>query len=346
MIVFTSFGLMLNPWLRFFSNKSAVAGTFAVVSIVVVTIILMTFLCYRRHRKNKQLPVQVQDVRDVRMSRAQMLEDPFADDPFAYSNPRDSAVTIGRQHRLERLPSLSATDEQTMGYAESGSSTHGFNIQRNDVGENILYETKKPPLAGFDPGVVANYFKQNPDDPFSDRHVYQPKPRPVSYWKSLTTTDNLSTATPSQAYLPNLRRTSDTPSSPSVYPTSLTVAEDGKSDRQPPTPTNVAFPKTTAVPSRSYNWGASAKKPSSYGVLVHPEAYMAPPDSADDKGSLATVQQEPPVDGQHQSIPPSIPPKSRLRTATSMRTILNVSSPSDLSFVRTQPDDSIPVTGP
>lgn len=321
MTAFTFFGMKLIPSLRFFGNTGAVAGTFTVVGIVVGLILLTIFLCCRRHRRNKQPPLQAQDS-DV--SLTQMHDNPFADDPFASFGPSDSVRTAEHQYRWERRSSFDATDEQAMGYVESTSSTHGFNVQRNDVGDNVIYETRNPRLAGINPGIVVNYRDQNPEDPFSDRPVYQSMPRQASYGKGPTAINHFSAVTPPQAHLPfpNWRRVSETPSSPSVYATSLPAAEDSES--QPSTPTSFTFRKPTTVPSQSYNWGASAKKPSSYGIPVIPEAYITPPNS--DDGRDTPVQRER-QSGEHQYTPPSIPPKSPLRTAMSMRTLLNVSSP-------------------
>ena len=307
------------------------------VGVAAGVIFLMTFLCCRRYQRNKQHPDRIQT---TRISQPRMRDNPWADDPFAYVNPRDSSTTVERQHRWEKRSSLSTTDEQAMGYAESGSSTHVFNIQRNDIENEVLYETGNPPFAGINPGLIVNYRSANPDDPFSDRHMYQPKPLSASYGRGPTAINHLSTTTPSQAYppFPNWGHVSGTPSSPSVYPATLSVEENDEPD-QLPTPTTIEYPKLTAAPSQSYNWGASAKKPSSYRVPIRREIYMSPPDSEDDHGSPSVIHQEPPSDGQRRSIPPPIPPKSPLRAAMSMRTILNVCFSRSLLIIRTQLDE-------
>ena len=246
----------------------------------------------------------------------------FTDDPFAYSNPRDSNATTELQHTWEKHSSLSATDEQGMGYVENDLNAH-----RNEAGENVLYETKNPRLAGVNPGIVINYRNQNPDNPFSDRQAYQPDPQLSSNARNPTSINRLSPVPPSQAYLPfpNWRRASDTPSSPSMYPSTLPMTEDDESDCRSPTPTNAAIPKATAGPNQSYNWGASANKPNSY--RINPGPYLTPPNSSDGHGPPTTVQQRQSSDDQRQSVPPPIPPRNPLRRALSMRTILNVSFP-------------------
>ena len=328
-MAFIFFHAKLNPLLRFFGNKGAMAGTFTVVGIVAGLILLTIFLCCRRYRKNKEkehsIPIQSQDM-DI--SLPQMHDNPFADDPFASSGLRGSAPPTERYHGWEKGSSLSVTDEQAMGYVDSVSSTHGFNVQRNDIEDNVIYETRSPRLAGINPGIVVNYRNQNPDDPFSDRQVYQQKPQPVSHGKGPTTNNRFSITAPYQAHLPfpNWRRVSETPSSPSVYATSLPAVEDGESDHRLPTPTRATFQRTTGGPSQIYNWGASAKKPGSSGsgFPVIPEAYITPPDSDDGRGSPVRLPYDEPI-------PPPIPPKNPLRTAMSMRTLLNVSPPRPLS---------------
>jgi len=208
-----------------------------------------------------------------------------------------------------------------MGYVENG-----FNTRRNQVEDNILYETKDPRLAGVNPGIVINYRNQNQVDPFSDRQVFQQNSQPSSYARGPTTINRLSPVPISQAYLPfpNWRSASVTPSSPSEYPPTLPVTDDDESDHRPPTPTNVTYPMTTAVPNQSYNWGASANKPPG-SYRVH-SAYITPPDSSDGHGPPTIIQRRLSSDGQRQSVPPPIPLKNPLRRVMSMRTILNVSS--------------------
>jgi len=319
------FCMKLNPSLRFFGNRSAVTWTFTLVGLEVALVLLMIFLYHRRNRRARQCQIRK---RDMRISQPRMRENPFADDPFAYSNPRDSATTAESRQRWENSSSLNTTDEQAMGYVENTSSAHGFNIQRNDVGENILYETKNPHLAGINSRVVVNYRNPNTDDPFSDRHVCQPKPGPASRGQGHTTIDHLVAVTPSRAYLPfpNWQRVSETPSSPSIYPASLS-AEGSDEPDQLPAPTTIAFSKTPGVPNQSYNWGARAKKLSSHRVPVNPEVYVTQPSSDDSQSSPTVAQQEPPSDEQRRSVPPPIPPRSPLRRAMSARTILNVGFP-------------------
>jgi len=267
-----------------------------------------------------------------------MREFTFTDDPFARSNPRDSTATTELQHSWEKHSSLGAPDEQGMGYVENGFKAH-----RNELGENVLYETKNPFLTGVNPGIVINYRNQNSDDPFSDRQAYQPNPQPAPYARGPTTINRLSPVPLSKAYIPfpNWRRASDTPSSPSMYPSTLPVTEDDESDRRSPTPTNVGIPNTTAGPNQSYNWGASANKPNAY--RINPGPYATPPDSSDGHGSPTIVQQRQSSDEQRQSVPPPIPPKNPLRTALSMRTILNVSFPNSPFIIRAQLDPLIVV---
>lgn len=310
--------MKLNPPLRFFGNRGAVAGTFTVVSIAAVLILVTLFLCRRRRRANRQPRARA---RDRHISQPSMREISFADDPFACANPRDSTTATERQYRWEGNSSFSATDEQAAGYVEIGSLTSGFTAQRNDVGDNILYETKNPRLAGTNPGIVVNYRNQPVDDPFSDNQIYQSKLRPTSSSRS-SPINNMSTVAPSKAYLPfpNWRPASQTSSAPSIYP--ATLPDDNDSDHQPPTPTSITYPKTATGSSQSYNWGASARKPNSYGIPVNFGAYTTPSDSDEEQGSSTGVQQETPSVGYHQYVPP----RSPLRAAMSMRTLLNVSS--------------------
>ncbi|KAF9651876.1 hypothetical protein BDM02DRAFT_428576 [Thelephora ganbajun] len=305
----------------FFGNRGAFAGTFTAVGIAAVVILLTIFLCCRRYRSKKQRQLRI---RNMHISQPRIRENPFADDPFVYFDPRDHATTAERQHNQEERPSLSATDKQVTGYAGSGDSTYGLNVQRNDVGNGILYETRNPRLTGINPGIVVNYRDRELDDPFSDRQAYQQNPRPAFYGKGPAAVNHSLAVTSSRAYLPfpSWRPASEISSSPSLYPATPSVTEDGDSVHQLPTPTSVAYPRTT--PNQGYNWGASAKRSSSYRASAQPEAYRTPPGSDDGQGSPAIAQQEPPTDGQDRSIPPPIPPKSPLRAAMSMRTILDV----------------------
>lgn len=327
-----SFGLELNRFHRLFSNTGAVAGTFAAVGVATGLVLLMILLCCKRYRRKNKRRARM---RALPISQPQMRgRTSTYDDPFAYSNPRHSAAT-GR-------PSLITTDEQAMGYAENGSSTHGFNTQRNDGGNNVLHEAGTPHLAGVDPGATVNHRDQNPNNPFADPHTHPSTLRQGFTGGGPTTVNHLAPITPTPAYLPvpDWKRVSEAPSSPSVYPASL-VIEDDESDHQMATPMSAAFPRTTASPNRNYNWGASANKPNSY--KVNPGAYMTPPDTDDEYRYSVFVEDE----GPPQSVPPPIPPKNPLRPAAPARTLLTVSSLSRSPFVvRTHVDDSIAVVGP
>ena len=304
--------------LRFFNNRGAVAGTFGGAGVAAALILLTIFLCCRRNRRNKERQALA---RNPPIYQPKIRENPFTDDddPFASSNPCDSAGTTVLQHSWEKPSYLSATDEQGTLYVENG-----FNTQRSEVGNNVLYETKNPRLAGVNTGVVINYRNQNTEDPFSDRQAYQLDSQPSSYARGPTTINRLSPIPLAQAHIPfpNWRRASDTPSSPSMYPSTLQATEDDESDRVP-TPTPVATHKAAAGPNQSYNWGASANKPNSYRVN---QAYVTPPDSSDGHGPPTIRQQRLSSDGHRESIPPPIPPRNPLRHALSMRTLLNVSS--------------------
>ncbi|KAF9787169.1 hypothetical protein BJ322DRAFT_705137 [Thelephora terrestris] len=74
----------------FFGNRGAVVGTFTVVGVAVVVALLMTFMCRRQYRRNKQRQAQT---RDIDTPRPRVQDDPFADDPFARHNPHDLDAT-------------------------------------------------------------------------------------------------------------------------------------------------------------------------------------------------------------------------------------------------------------
>ncbi|KAF9651874.1 hypothetical protein BDM02DRAFT_424900 [Thelephora ganbajun] len=322
------FGPKLSSSLRFFSNTGAVAGTFSVLGIEVALVLLMIYVCHRRYRRDGLPQVWA---RRMRVFRSHARENPPAVDPFAYSNPPGSATATEHKDGWGKHSFLNMTDEHPMEYMESGPSTQGLGRQRNDVEVDALYGIRSPRLAGMNPGIIVNYRDRELDNP-KGRQVYRPKPRPNSYGKGPAVVNHSLAVTSSRAFLPfpYWQPVSEAPPSQSIYSTILPVAEDDNLVHQLPTPTSIAYPKATAAPYQSYNWGASARRHSSYMFPVNPETSMVtPPYPEDDDQGL---RQKASFPGPRQSYPPPIPPRNPLRRAMSMQTILDVSSltPSNL----------------
>lgn len=263
----------------------------------------MAFLCRRRYRRrNEQRKAQA---RDTRISRPQIRKVSFVDDLFARSDLGNSATVVESHRRWN-----SAHDKRALGHPESGFMTQELTKQRTDGEKGIFYDPRHPRLAGISPRFVVGHRSDNQGG-LQDRQVSQPPP----HNRGLLTVDRPPAITqfrPHPVLFPDMRRVSQTPSSPSIYPPTLAMVDDDVSFWQHPNPTSIAYQKRTTFLNQSHNRGA---KRSLRRVPVKPEAYTVPPDSGGGQGSLNVVRREPPCDGDRRPAPPPIPPKSHLRAA-------------------------------
>jgi hypothetical protein len=254
-------------WLhRFFSNSGAVAGTFTVVGMAVVVAVLMAFLCHRRYRRNKQLPVRV---RDLDAFQSQPHKGLFTDDPFARSVPRDSAVLVEGQHNWEKHPTHSTMEKYAL---EGGFASRWLGDQRAGMWDDTLYEVGRAYLTEANSGFVPNHQGQGPGDP-KDQSTSQPPP----YDEGPAAVDHTLKITQSGLYLPstNPRPISQMPSLPSIYPATLSVVEDDDSIHPLFTPTTFVCPGDTSISDANANCGPNARGCGSHRVPVEFEANMA-----------------------------------------------------------------------
>lgn len=269
--------------------------------------LLMLIPCHARYRRYKQRQAQKPD---TRTSQPKSSNGSLVDDSFGYSNPRDWATMV---RRWKQYFTRARTDNRALEPMESGFMPRNLAKQRADVEVGASYEVSHPRLAGIIPRFAPDYRVDDRDLPMS-----QPPP----YDKAPSTVGHLSVITQPRAYLPFSNwRVSETPSSPSIYPPSLSGGDDSDSFCQPPIPTGIARNKNPAAPDQSHNRGINTKKRSVRRVPVKPEVYRTSPDSGDDQSSPGVVQQEPSYDGDRRPVPPPIPPKSHLRAAMPMQTM-------------------------
>ena len=291
-----------------------------------MALILLMFLLFRRQQRGNEQQKFL--ARNGRIFQPYLHENPFAVDRFlpdvASSDHHDPVSTVERENSWGKQPFPVETEEEAMENAENAFSILGLNRRQNDVWNDTLYRT----------GTVVDLQNRDSDDRWA-RQSYQTKRQKTSYGDSTISGNYPLITTPSRAYLPfpSWRRFSETPTSPSIYPASLSATDDDEPDHWLSTPTSIAHPKIAVLPSQSYNWGSSAKKPRSRRVPVNPEAYiMTPFDSEDDRDSSIITQQKAPFEELRLSSPPPIPLKSPLRRAMSMRTMLDVSFLTPLNY--------------
>ena len=282
--------LKLNLSFRFLGNREATAGTFTAIGIGLAVILLMVILCVRR---NKQRQAQT---RETYTPQLQIRKISFVDDSYARSDPYDSAAAVEAHHRLAK--------------------------QWVDIEKNASYEARDTRLAANSPGFVVGHRGDNLDEPLDPR-VSQAMPKSLSCDEGPSTADRVSPKViQSRAYFPfpHWRPVSQTPSSPSIYPPSLSAVDD-TTVCQLPNPPSTACQRNIAVPDQSRDRGANAntKKPSLRRVPVKPELYTTPPRSGVDQRSPDVVEQQ--HCGDQRPVPPPIPPKSLLRSGMPMQTV-------------------------
>jgi hypothetical protein len=298
------------------------------------------FLSHRLYRQNQRPQTRAWQ---MRVSRNPMHENSFTQvDSSECHSPLDPPSPIGRQRSWGKRPLYHAD----LLYMESGFPTRSPTEQQSDVGDPPSRRIKHPYLAGTNSGFPTNY--RDRDDTLG-RQAYGQEPRPPPYDKDPTTVNRSLAKTQPRTYIPfpKRRRPPQTPPSPSIYSTTLPVAEDDNSVHQLPTPTSIACLKSPAVPNKIYDPGESSKRVSSDRVLVDPGTYMMTPlELEDDEGYTAVSLIKPPSDGPCELCPPPVPPKSPLRRVVSMGTMLDVSfSPPPIFVIRTKVDNPFAVTG-
>ena len=198
--------------------------------------------------------------------------------------------------------------------------TRKFTKQRADLEGGNLYGVRNSHLTGINPGSIIGGYRVDDPDYLPGRQVPPPRPKLPLYARGFPTAGRSSVTQPPRAYLPSpdLRHLSRVPSSPSVYPPTLSLADDVSSICRLPSPATFADP---AVPNQPDNRDANATGNSLYRVPDEPESSMIRPDSGVGGRSPDVAQQELPPDGDLRPVPPPIPPRSHLRTTVSASTI-------------------------
>lgn len=301
----------------FFSNRSTVAGTFALVGVEVVVLFFAIFLCRRRHRKKQ--------IRSL-VGRMHLLQNhtqtnPFSAGSFEDHNPHGPPSLNGSRHdRAKKNPDSVEGD-----HTENGLATQGSVKQQYYEDEDIYHETKYPPLARATPGPFMNHRFWDGDASLH-HHPYRTALQPPPYSRDTTTVNHSPAITQSRAYFPfrSWRPLSQVPSSSSTYPPILSVAEEDVSVYELPTSMVISSPKTTVLPLQNNGRRASATRLSSYEALVNPGIYaMTSLHQEDSQGYTPVSPMRPSLHAPSPSYPPPIPPKSPLRRVMSTRDTLD-----------------------
>lgn len=277
----------------------------------------MVFWCCRRNQKNLLLQARA---RERRTHLRHKCKHPLVTNSFEYKNVLHLASAVRRQDSRRKKSPHGVVDERMLEYMEKGYVTKALTKRQSNVGDGTLYGVKEPDLAGAAPEFALN--DGNPAKPL-DRQAYQQNSQPPLREKCLPTVIHSPTITPPRAHVPfHSWRLSRPPSYRSIHPIILTMEEDDDSVYQLPIPTSI---ETTAVQNQSSD-GSSPREPGSCAVPVNPETYLTiPPNLRDGQGHRSISPMDPLCDRSSQTRPPPIPPRSPLRRAMSMRTMLNVS---------------------
>lgn len=237
-----------------------------------------------------------------------MHEVSFPDDTFAWHDLHDSGAAVEGRPEWEGYPVSNAADEYSLKRVGSGFANGTPSKQPAVIGGSALPQPEQIHL-----GEINLKFDANCRD-LEDSGNPQ-KCRPVSLAPSHERDYTAVNHTQPKTYLPfpNWRRVSQTPSSPSVYPATLSVVEDDDSVYQASLPTSISYLKDVPVQNQSYKPSANIKRRSSHRVPVKLGVYTNPLESRVDQGTADALQQEPLLDGD-QSISPRTPSKSPLRT--------------------------------
>ncbi|KAF9786108.1 hypothetical protein BJ322DRAFT_768262 [Thelephora terrestris] len=248
------------------SGRTAIVATFTVLGILLLILLMVLGSC-RRYRRNQLLQARARE-RCVHLHLK--CKRPFAASPFEYQNLVYPASSIGRQDSRAKKPPSGVKKEQRLEHMESEFVIDGLAERQSNIGDDTLYDTKHPHLAGSIPEFKINDWEPN-----------HPLP----------------TIAPPRAHFHDSRRLSRAPSYPSLHPVISSVEGDDDSDYQLPIHASIAYPpETTVVPNQSSDCESSPKERGSWVV----------------------------GDRSSQSSPPPIPPRSPLRRALSMRTMLNI----------------------
>lgn len=298
----------------FFSNRSTVAGTFALVGIEVVILFFAIFLCRRRRRK-KQMRSWVGRM-DLPQSHTQ--SNPSSADSFEDHSHRGPPSLNGS--RYDRGSKIGAEGDDT----ENGLAIQGFIKPQYYEDEEIYHETKYPPLARANPGTFMNHRFWDVDTSLH-HHPYRTALQPPPYSRDTTSSAAI---TQSRTYFPlrSWRPLSQANSFSSTYPATLSVAEEDVSVHELPASMDIPSPKTTVLPLQNNGRRANATRLSSYGAPVGPGIYtMTSLHQKDGQGYTPVSPMRPSLHTPSPSCPPSIPPKSPLRRVMSTRDTLDVS---------------------
>lgn len=267
-------------WIRFFGNRAAVAGTFVALGIVCGVLVAGFYmLCCRKKRR-----------RNLVLSSPRLQHSPFDDPETPHMSMRQSYHSNSMSYNSDG-PLLNSV-----------ASPMGVQVTQHTV-PDLVYR-------GRSAGAI-NTLDTRPENPFSDNSaVYQPS-GPVGFAYSSKEPDML-------APVPR-KHVSLTPSSPSIYPSSLYLDEMDKIT-SPVDRYSVISEESTAQDSAGRTQSGSATtysrasptNVSDYHPMTRTEHNFATP--------AAPIIAAPIVPKS-----PPLPAKSPLRAALSQRTLINVS---------------------
>ena len=247
---------------------------------------------------------------------------PFVKGPFQSRSPGDISILIGGRTDRDGKSFYNASDEQVSSYLESGHITREPTRQRYNGGYPTLHMAKHPYLLGADPWFVNQH--QGPEGSLG-RRAYQQTPKPPPYSVDLTTADHSSAVTQSSPYLqsPHLWHVSQAPSSPSIYPPTLSMRGDDCPIHPLPTSTSIiACPEPAAAP---LDRGEDSGITGACDVLVGSGACMMTPLHSEDDAEYPVISQERPARRPRPSHLPPIPRKRPHRRGKSIRHSLGAS---------------------
>ncbi|KAK0478386.1 hypothetical protein IW261DRAFT_1483211 [Armillaria novae-zelandiae] len=236
----------------FFSNTSAVAGTFAAVGIVVFAVLALLLVCCRRRRRQKR--ARTRWLTAITQPPSYPLHDdadrdPFEDDPF--EDPRDAP--------------------QMTQVTNAPQTTYINRDQRHEDSEHVDTEDSTANLLGvrnfaatpLDAGPIT---RTQEEGPFSDVNMFSPQ-------------EAIGLAITTNYPVPSLHSRQSTPSlysdSPQVHgdADSFYDIDPGSPPAVPPkTETRPAAPPAIPRPPRSILRGAPPSRGSEYRPLTPPDS--------------------------------------------------------------------------